>query len=96
MERIYNELALYGRKNECARTFNVLFPISEVYNGTVSLSQNIGAKKIYINCCHINKADYAKTCCLFFSINFFSVYNVGEKTGYPSLITENPPTGSTP
>ena len=37
MESIYNELALYGSKNECARTDNVFSPISEVCNGTVSL-----------------------------------------------------------
>ena len=34
---MYNELALYGGKNECARTDNVFFPISEVCDGTVSL-----------------------------------------------------------
>ena len=38
MESIYAELALYGSKKECARTDNVFFPISEVCNGTVSLS----------------------------------------------------------
>ena len=37
MEGMYTELALYGSKNECARTDNVFFPISEVFNGTVSL-----------------------------------------------------------
>ena len=37
MESIYTKLALYGRKNECTRTDNVFFPISEVCNGTVSL-----------------------------------------------------------
>ena len=30
MESIFNELALYGSKNECARTDNVFSPISEV------------------------------------------------------------------
>ena len=39
MESIYTELALYGSKNECARTDNVIFPISEVCDGTVSLSK---------------------------------------------------------
>ena len=39
MEIIFNELALYGRKNECARTDNVFLPISEVCNGTVSLDE---------------------------------------------------------
>ena len=37
MERIYIGLALYGSKNECARTHTVFLPISEVCNGTVSL-----------------------------------------------------------
>ena len=37
MESIYTELALYGSKNECARTDTVFLPISEVCNGTVSL-----------------------------------------------------------
>ena len=38
MESIYSELALSGSKNECARTDTVFFPISEVSDGTVSLS----------------------------------------------------------
>ena len=37
MESIYTELALYGSKNECARTDTVFLPISEVCDGTVSL-----------------------------------------------------------
>ena len=37
MESIYTELALYGSKNECARTDNVFFSISEICDGTVSL-----------------------------------------------------------
>ena len=37
METIYAELALFGRKDECARTDTVLLPISEVCDGTVSL-----------------------------------------------------------
>ena len=37
MESIYAELALYGSKNECARTDAVFLPISEVCDGTVSL-----------------------------------------------------------
>ena len=41
MESIYTELALYGSNIECARTDNVFFPISEVCNGTVSLTENI-------------------------------------------------------
>ena len=38
MESIYTELALYGSKNECARTDKVFFPIAEVWDGTVSLA----------------------------------------------------------
>ena len=38
MESIYTELALYGTKNECARTDNVFSQISEICDGTVSLS----------------------------------------------------------
>jgi hypothetical protein len=34
---IFTELALYGSKNECARTENVFFPISEYCSGRVSL-----------------------------------------------------------
>ena len=37
MESLYSELALYGRKNLCARTDKVFFSISEVSKGTVSL-----------------------------------------------------------
>ena len=39
MDSICTELALYGTKNECARTDNVFSPISEVCNGTVSLKR---------------------------------------------------------
>ena len=38
MESIYPELALSGSKNYCARTDTVFFLISEVSEGTVSLS----------------------------------------------------------
>ena len=51
MESIYTELALYGTKNEGARTDNVFSPISEVCNRTVSL----------MNCCFTfggSNADY--------------------------------------
>ena len=41
MESIYTELALYGSKNECAKTDNVSFPISEVCDGMVSLSISV-------------------------------------------------------
>ena len=37
MESIYTDLALYGSKNECARTDTVFLPISEVCNGKASL-----------------------------------------------------------
>ena len=37
MESIYIELALYGSKNECARTDTVFLPISEVCDDMVSL-----------------------------------------------------------
>ena len=39
MKSIYTELALYGTKNEGAKTEKVLFPISEVCDGTVSLKR---------------------------------------------------------
>ena len=38
MESIYTKLALYGSKNERARTDTVFVPISQVYNGKVSLT----------------------------------------------------------
>ena len=38
MESIYTELALYGSKHECARTDHGFSPISEVCDGTVSLT----------------------------------------------------------
>ena len=38
MKSIYTKLALYGINNFCAKTDNVFFPISEVCDGTVSLS----------------------------------------------------------
>ena len=41
MESIYPELALCGSQNECARTDTVFFPISEVSEGTVSLTNLI-------------------------------------------------------
>ena len=44
MESIYIELALYGSKNESARTDTVFLPISEVCNGTFSLLKSF---KIY-------------------------------------------------
>ena len=40
MESIHTKLALYGSKNECARTDNVFSPISEVCDGTVSLDKH--------------------------------------------------------
>ena len=44
MESIYTELAFYGSKNECAKTDNVFFPISEVCDGKVSLMQIPGVE----------------------------------------------------
>ena len=43
MESIYTELALYGSKNEGARTDTVFLPISEVCDGTVSLGSKVTA-----------------------------------------------------
>ena len=37
MESLCSELALYGSKNECAKTDNIFSLISEVRDGTVSL-----------------------------------------------------------
>ena len=37
MESTYNELAVYGSQNECAKTDNIFISISEFYNGVVSL-----------------------------------------------------------
>ena len=45
MESKYNGLALYGSKNECARTNNVFFPKSEVCNDTVSLKKSCPSKR---------------------------------------------------
>ena len=39
MESIYTELALYGSKDECARTDTLFYPISEVCDGKVSLAK---------------------------------------------------------
>ena len=39
MESIYAELALYGSKNECAKTDTVFLSISEVCDGMVSLNE---------------------------------------------------------
>ena len=36
MKSKYTELVLYGSKDECNRTDNVFFPISEAFVGTVS------------------------------------------------------------
>ena len=41
MESIYTELALYGSKNEGARTDTVFLPISEGCDGTVSLAKEL-------------------------------------------------------
>ena len=50
MESVYTKLALYGSTNQCTRTDNVFFPISEVYNGTVSpttICHDFNLAKIY-------------------------------------------------
>ena len=52
MESIYNELAVYGSENECARTDTVFLPISEVCDGTVSLTKVVP----YTYCFGLNKA----------------------------------------
>ena len=41
MESIYTKVALYGNKYECTRTDTVFLLISEVCDGTVSLSKDI-------------------------------------------------------
>ena len=46
MGSIVTKLALYGNKNECARTDNVFSPISEVCNGTVSLSYQLPTEMV--------------------------------------------------
>ena len=52
MESIYTELALYGNKNECARTGKVVFFIPEFCDGTVSLIKRttFGRRRTWINC----------------------------------------------
>ena len=49
MESIYTEFALHGSNNECARTDNIFFLISEICNGTVSLKRN-DLKKNFFQC----------------------------------------------
>ena len=39
MESRYTKLALYGSKDLCAKSDTIFFPISEVCNGTVSLTK---------------------------------------------------------
>ena len=48
MESIYTELALYGSKNECARTDTVFLPISEVCNGKLSLTSLVKTTDVNI------------------------------------------------
>ena len=52
MESIFTELALYGSKNECARTAYVFSPISEVCDGTVS-PLFLSPGKICAKCCAV-------------------------------------------
>ena len=42
---IYPELALYGSKNECARTDTVFFPISQVCTRGVTLNEDTVVRK---------------------------------------------------
>ena len=51
MESIYTELALYGSKNECARTDTVLLPTSEVCDCTISLN-NIWQEVVKLTLAH--------------------------------------------
>ena len=66
MESRYTKLALCGSKNECARTDTVFFPISEVSEGTVSLTVTIDApqdmSKIYNAVCRKDPATPVKLC----------------------------------
>ena len=50
MESIYTELALYGSKNEGARTDTVFLPISKVCNGMVSLGEVYMFSYVYLPC----------------------------------------------
>ena len=47
MESVFTELALFGSKNECARTDIVFLPLSEVCDGKVSLNESISDKAVY-------------------------------------------------
>ena len=46
MKSKYNELALYGSQNLCARTDTVFLPISEVCDGMVSLGENLWTQSL--------------------------------------------------
>ena len=48
MESIHTELALYGSKNECARSATVFLPISVVCDGMVSL-EDFNISDIFYN-----------------------------------------------
>ena len=64
MESIHNEFALYGSKNECPRTDNVFFSISEVCNGTVSLTK----LKHHTNFFFVQMINVIFLCCSIFYI----------------------------
>ena len=65
MESIYTRLALYGSKNLCARTDTVFLPISEVCDGTVSLSPAvIGVYRQFWPISEVLSGDNLATLCL--------------------------------
>ena len=75
MESIYTELALYGSTNKCARTDTVFLPISEVCNGTVSLTtmKETSMSHDYMQMVHA----------LTKSIGYFEVNMFNRPTDYP-------------
>ena len=71
MESMYVELALYRNKNECARTDNVFFPISEVSDGWFPV-ELYGHKKSGLQtkfCCHPLYGHKYKECKKYISEN---------------------------
>ena len=65
MESLYTELALYGSKNEAARTDTVFIHISEVCDGRDSLighlTSGIGAKQHLNGTSKVNKRTHRQT-----------------------------------
>ena len=70
MESIYTELALYGSKNECARTDTVFAPISEVCHGTVSLKSFLCLLSLILHYYAIHKVE----CVPFYSKCLFCIW----------------------